>query len=309
MTRQSIFDKYVLMLIGGICLLALVVGITRVIYSIETACPDIKITTSTKNIKENTSFSISAINPNITSWDWDFGDNKPHQTGKIVTYTYKNAGQYNVKLTVNGNERCTEFLVLNVAADISEGGMAGSGPQPIIDGPSTAFVGKPVIYHEISGKAQKWEWTSTETNQVDATGQDVTYTFATPGLKTIYVTIDDKGKTSMDVNVQGGGGGGGAGKSKVDEVVFRQMLYQVINRKADVNIFKDCLCGKINMVITAVDKGGGKPYAFDGYCKQIRSANYKTEIDEVKLTTDAKTGCIMGVVIKQHTGTWAPFRK
>jgi hypothetical protein len=300
------------MFIAGVCLLAVVISSFRVYRSYTAGCPEIKIMVSAPNVIENTPFAVSCISPGVNKWDWDFGDFGPHGNTSKVSHTYRSAGKYVIKLVVNGNAKCNSTLPVTVGQDLSATATGTSSIETSIEGPSTAMVGKPVKFHETSGKATTWAWTSTESNGViDGTGQEVTYTFASPGKKTVYVNINgNKGQGSMDVLVSApaGGGGGGDGKTKVSEDQFRKMLYQVINRKGDVSLFKDCLCGKINMVITVVDKKG-KPYAFDGYCKELNSRSHRTEIDDIKLTDEPKTGCITNVVIKEHTGSLAPWRK
>ena len=256
---------------------------------------------------------MSFVSPDVSTWDWDFGDNTPHESGKKATHVYRSAGSYNLKLVVNGSEKCNSILAVVVAQDKSATGVTSGAIESSIEGPSSTVVGKAVKFHETSGKATGWAWTSSESNgKIDGTGQEVTYTFNSPGKRTIYVSINgNKGKASMDVDVTAPSPGGGTGpgaKAKVNEETFKQMLYQVINRKRDVKIFKECLCDKINMVITVVDKKG-KPYAFDAYCNEINDRAHKTEIDDVKLTVDAKTGCITGVVIKERIGSYSPWRK
>jgi hypothetical protein len=308
--KKTVFDKSALTVIGAICIIAIAVSGFKAIHLHNIKCPDAKILVSAPNVVENAPFTVSCISPGVSTCDWDFGDNTQPANGTKVTHTYRSAGKYNLKLVVNGSEKCTTTLSVVVGQDLSATSVSGDVIESSIEGPATATVGKPVKYHETSGKGTSWAWTSSESTGIDGTGQEVTYTFSSPGKKTIYVSINgNKGKASLDVDVAGGGGGGGGGSTqKVTEDEFRKMLLQVVNRKADVNVFKDCVCGKINMVITVVDKKG-KPYALDGYCKEIRDRAHRTDFDEIKLTTDPKTGCITNIVIKEHSGALAPWRK
>ncbi len=312
--RKTVFDKSALTFIGVVCFIAIAVSGFKIIRLRNITCPDIKILVSTPNVVENTPFTVSFVSPGVTECDWNFGDNSGHSNGQKVNHVYRTAGKYLLTLMVNGSEKCTSTLNVVVEQDKSATSAAGDVIESSIEGPSTAYVGKPVKFHETSGKGTTWAWTSSESTGIDGTGQEVSYTFSTPGKKTIYVSINgNKGKGSMDVNViapsaGGGNGGGGAAKPKITEDEFRKMLVQIVNRKGDVNQFSSALCGKINMVITVVDKKG-KPYAFDGYCKELKDRAHRTEIDDIKLTIDPKTGCITNIVIKEHSGSLAPWRK
>ncbi|HWB63325.1 MAG TPA: hypothetical protein VG603_07445, partial [Chitinophagales bacterium] len=168
----------------------------------------------------------------------------------------------------------------------------------MIDGPTTAVVGKPVKYSEISGKGSSWQWTSTESGQVDGTASEITYSFTKPGKQTVYVTINGKAKASLDVDVAAvaSGSGGGAGKPKVDEATFKNMLYQVIRGKSNAGIFGTVLCGHLNMPVDFIEKSTKKQKPFMDYCMSL---DKKTKIDEVKLKYDA-AGCVTEIEIKQH---------
>ncbi len=301
--RKTVFDKSALWFIGGVWLLAILVSSFRVIHSLTASCPDIKIMVSTANVVENTPFTVSCISPGVNKWDWDFGDFSPHaNTGKI-THTYRSAGKYNLKLVVNGNPKCNSTLLITVGQDVSAtSATASDNTNASIDGPTTAYVGHPVKYHETSGKATSWAWTSTDSKGIDATGQDATYTFATAGKKTIYVTVNgNKSKASIDVNVVVPSGGGPA-KPKITEDAFRKMLSEVVNKRADVPSFNNILCNLKMVVNYKLGKDKPAQKTFDDFCKDIKGHGYRTEFDQVKLTFDPK-GCVSGIDVVMHKGS------
>ena len=306
--RKTVFDRSALTFIGVVCLLAIIVSSFKIIRLHNVKCPDIKILVSTPDVVENTPFTVSFVSPGVSSWDWNFGDNTPHGNSAKVNHVYRTAGKYTLILTVNGSEKCNTSMLVVVEQDRSATSSSSlDAIESSIEGPSTAVVGKPVKFHETSGKGTTWQWTSSESNGIDGTGQEITYTFTSPGKKTIYVNINgSKGRASVDVDVKAATGGGGA-KPKTNEAMFRDMLTQVINRKKDASVFSDALCGNLKLQITIMEKGKGKLVAFEEFCRQMKKDNSRTEIDELKLTIDAK-GCVTGVVIKEHPGKWAPFR-
>ena len=302
--RKTVFDRSALMFIGGVCLLAVLVSSFRVFRSLTANCPDIKIIVSAPNVIENTPFTVSCISPGVNKWDWDFGDYSPHANTPKVTHTYRAAGKYNLKLVVNGNQKCNSTLLLTVGQDVSATATADSNNiTASIDGPTTAVVGHAVKYHETSGKATSWAWTSSDSKGIDATGQDATYTFTTAGKKTIYVTVNgNKSKASIDVNVVVPSGGGGPAKPKITEDAFRNMLKDVVNKKADVPSFNNILCNLKMVVNYKLGKDKPAQKTFDDFCKDIKGHGYRTEFDQIKLTFDPK-GCVSGIDILMHKGS------
>ena len=291
------------MFIGGVCLLAILVSSFRVIRSYTANCPDIKIIVSAQNVTENTPFTVSCISPGVNKWDWDFGDFSPHANTSKITHTYRSAGKYNLKLVVNGNQKCNSTLLLTVGQDVSAtSATASESTDFAIEGPTTAPVGHPVKYRETSGKATSWAWTSSDSKGIDATGQDATYTFATAGKKTVYVTVNgNKGKASLDVNVVAPAAGGPA-KPRITEDGFRKMLADVVNKKSDVPAFNSVLCNLKMVVNYKLGKDKPAQKTFDDFCKDIKGHGYRTEFDQVKLTFDPK-GCVSAIDIVMRKGS------
>lgn len=303
--RKTVFDRSALMFIAGVCLLAILVSSFRVIRALNVSCPEIKINVSAPTVVENTPFTVSCISPGVSKWDWDFGDFSPHGNTSKVTHIYRSAGKYNLKLVVNGNVKCNEVLALTVAQDMSATAVTNdNGIETSIEGPSTAVVGHPVKFHETSGKATSWAWTSSDSKGIDGTGQEVTYTFTTAGRKTVYVTINgNKGKASVDVNVVAPvASGGGSAKPRITEDAFRKMLSDVVNKKADVPAFNNILCNLKMVVNYKLGKDKVAQKTFDDFCKDIKGHGYRTEFDQVKLTFDPK-GCVSGIDIVMHKGS------
>lgn len=292
MSKKSVFDRSALVFIAVLWVLALSVIGYKQIHSMMNRCPEIKIRLSENQINASLPFTASFENNKVKSWDWNFGDGSAHGTGATVSHIYKSAGKYTLTLTVNG--KCTESLALDVAADDHH------LPTPVIEGPATAKVGQPVSFKEVSGLGTSWEWSFKEPGTVDSRTQKATYTFSSAGKKTISVTMNGAGKSEVayfDVDVneivttsQ---------KPVITETQFIIILYQIIDRKKDASIFKDALCGKMNMI--AMVNNEKKP--FDEFCKQIRNSHHRTIIDNLKLVSDGKQ-CISKITIQTHQGKW-----
>jgi PKD repeat protein len=300
--KKSIFDKQVLALFGGTIGLSVLILGFKVVTAPE-SCPDIKITVSNIHPNENAPITFSSDKADAKSWEWDFGDGSPHVTTPTANHLYKSTGSYKAKLKING--RCvSDETLISVRRDET------NLPEPVIDGPVTAVVGQPVKFSETSGKGVSWEWSFGENPGVDATTQEVTYTYKTAGKKTIELSINGKGKSkvvdlAIDVKPASEKPAGGGGTKSITEAEFTAMLNDVIARKKTNTIFNACLCGKMKMDITV----NGKKQSFDSYTTQLNKSNYSTVIKNVTLIKDPKTGCITGIVINDKGGGWHPWRK
>jgi hypothetical protein len=125
-----------------------------------------------------------------TAFEWDFGDNESSETNiSSVVHAYNQPGEYTVALTVNG--KCSEYKTIYITK------------APKIDNPlliprficpQMAEVGKSVVFQDTTAGAHSWEWRFGETAVVDATSSTASYTYKTPGLKTISLVLNNDPK-------------------------------------------------------------------------------------------------------------------
>lgn len=123
-------------------------------------------------------------------FQWDFGDSESSETNiSTVVHAYNMPGEYTVSLTVNG--KCTEYKTVYITrAPKIENPLL----QPRFACPQTAEVGKAVIFQDTTAGAHSWEWRFGETAVVDATSSTASYTYKTPGLKTISIVLNNDPK-------------------------------------------------------------------------------------------------------------------
>ncbi len=296
MYRKSIFDKSVLTFIGVLCIVALLSILIKGYLAFTSRCPEIKILVSENKITAGIPFIVHCESNTAEKWDWNFGDGTTNSLIASPTHIYEKAGQYIVTVTVN--EKCAESLT--VTAEASNLNL----PKPIIDAPTTATVGQPVKFKEVSGLGKSWEWSFTDSKSVDSRQQESVYTFSTPGQKTVSVKINGPGNSDvayfeLDITTADIKKESLPVKELLSESEFIIMLYQIIDRKKDATIFKDALCGHLNIVANI--NGENKP--FEEYCKEIKKSHHRTVIDNLKLVIGS-SNCIKGITIKQHQGKW-----
>jgi PKD repeat protein len=123
----------------------------------------------------------------VTSWSWDFGDDKGTSTAKNPTYEYTSAGTYTVSLTVTNND--------GNDTEIKNDYITVSAPAPVLPvadfSASTTNGDAPLTVNFIdlsSGDPASWSWDFDDDGIEDATTQNPSYTYSVPGVYTVTLT-------------------------------------------------------------------------------------------------------------------------
>lgn len=130
------------------------------------------------------------------SFDWDFGDNTPHGSGRTPTHTYTSGGTtYQVKLKVSNQAGSATYT-----KNVKIAGSAPTKPVPTLTFstfPTSGTKGKSVTFTVTSTVALStgWTWsfgdgTPSDTSQATSVGQTstITHTFSATGNKQVKVT-------------------------------------------------------------------------------------------------------------------------
>ncbi len=143
----------------------------------------------------------TASNTNITSWAWDFdNDGTDDATTQNPSYTYQNAGNYSVSLTVGDgtntdSETKTNYITVNqgvtqLTADFTATPTSGNAPLSVqFTDNSTA--GDFTI--------TSWIWDFDSDGNVDAAVRNPTYVFQNPGKYTVSLYVGDGTSTDSEV--------------------------------------------------------------------------------------------------------------
>lgn len=143
--------------------------------------------------------STTAINPKEIIWN--FGDNTHEETGikASVVHTYSRSGEYTITLTVNKTCIQTKTIKIQDAPPVID-----LSKTPEFTVPEKIIAGVPFTIQDSSRFANTWEWRFGETAVIDATSAIATYTYKTPGLKTITLVVngntDNMGVAKVLVN-------------------------------------------------------------------------------------------------------------
>ena len=118
-----------------------------------------------------------------SKWLWEFG-NRDMSDMKHGEYTYKEAGSYRIRLTVNNNNQ-KDFLV-NVRPPVR----FENDSLIRISAPTVAMQGEYVIFKGI-GYARDWRWSFGETGRMDARDQVAIYAYENPGTYEAELMTED----------------------------------------------------------------------------------------------------------------------
>lgn len=139
--------------------------------------------------------STSTTDPSgqqITSYQWNFGDNTPNSSQQNPTHTYANAGNYQVTLTVGcGNGHCTSTKTQTVTVYAAP--IANAGPDQTIPYGGTAQLSG-------SGGAGQFNYQWSPANMVTNPNAQNTQTVALTSDQTYTLTVSSPqgGCTSTD---------------------------------------------------------------------------------------------------------------
>jgi hypothetical protein len=134
-------------------------------------------------------FFNTADTRNAESWEWDFGDKTPTDktSGPSATHIYKESGQYDITLTLNG--KCKQFQSVNIN-NVTKDSIPFVIPQ-VIWPQDPIKVGQPVVFRDNTNGANRWEWyVGSGKDSKNFTSQDVPFTFERAGTYEVNLTVN-----------------------------------------------------------------------------------------------------------------------
>jgi len=315
--------------LGIIALLSL--GIFGFRYTMHKSCKNFRISIEATNAlnAENfytevpIAFSCDAAKDDKCEWSFGTADKKK-ATGRYVTFSYAEPGQYLIELTVNDQCKEYRFLTVTKAPRIIDPSLI-----PRIICPQTIEFGKPAVFRDSTPAAKSWEWRFGESGQVDAMGKKVSYIFTTPGVKTVTLVINGnpdayatcqvfvKPKELPKTNPNASGNillppindkptshpltTSQGSQVAISDADFQAMMAQVVKGKKFPSDFIPYMCGgNIQLPVSYKETGEKtKTMTFEQACREIEVIkDRKIKGVEVTLQRDPGTNCINGMSIK-----------
>ena len=132
---------------------------------------------------------------NVTSWEWDFdNDGNIDSTDESPSYTYTEAGDYSVSLTVGDGATTDTETKINyisvgdlIVADFTADPLTGLAPLTVN------------FTNTSSGAITSWEWDFDNDGNIDSTDENPIYTYTEIGVYTVSLTVSDGTNTDIEV--------------------------------------------------------------------------------------------------------------
>jgi len=131
----------------------------------------------------------------IAAYEWDVSDDGSiDMTGQEVTYTFTDAGTYEIRLQVSDGEDTTATTTQSVTVEEREGGDAPVARFTY--SPETPETGDEVTFdasdsNDPNGSIRAYEWDVTGEGEFEKTGTQITHTFSMPGEHVVSLRITD----------------------------------------------------------------------------------------------------------------------
>jgi PKD repeat protein len=127
---------------------------------------------------------------NIVSWEWDFVDGTPTQSGAVVTHSYPSPGNYILVVEVTDDDGATDWSTATVDVDA----VPNLPPTAVDDGPWEGTASVEMTFDgsasfDPDGTIVSWEWTFGD--GATGSGSTVTHTYAAPGSYWVTLTVTD----------------------------------------------------------------------------------------------------------------------
>ncbi len=303
MPAKKGIDTRVYIFMGLVILIALVIVLFR--YFTADNCPDVGFVVSTEDVYVGQPVEFRDTTQGATSWYWDLGADSRKEMVQSFTHTFTTAGTYTISLKVNEcDDEAIKKIIVKPEMKIEP--VDSVFLMPVIEGPTTAYVGDKVQFFDKTPGSPNtsWEWYF-ESGLVDSKEKDPFYSFKRPGAKKV-VTLIVNGSSQQarwEINVlnkkkEPGAQPSAPGKpappkmSKLEAPELQAMLMQVANREILPSRFKEKLCNDLSIRIMNNDK----PITFSSYCTTIRTLQPKSiRVIDIVYDTD---NCIKSIKLQ-----------
>jgi hypothetical protein len=329
-TKQSVvsrLDENVIITMLAVSVLAVIIFAFR--YKNYEPCRPFSIRTNAAHYHTGEVIRFETDARSFGKLQWNFGDNQNNETRiASAVHAYDQAGEYTVALSSDG--KCTQYKTLLITPAPK---VVNPLLIPTFAYPQSAEVGKPVSFLDTTTGARSWEWRFGETATVDATTSNPTYTYTSPGLKTVSLVVNGDPQQMavakvfvnpappkpLPNNNKGGGGGGRPiiviadrpqnnpldqqNNPKVEplpevpDITKEQIekeLRLVADKQRTVQSFLPYLCGNTNIQVSL----NGSETTFADLCNKLAELKNSKKIKELNVQmVKNERHCIVALVV------------
>ncbi|PSL46625.1 PKD domain-containing protein [Chitinophaga niastensis] len=268
-------------------------------------------------VGEVITFNAEGSDKKRRDYTWEFNDSTSKATGPQVYHSFNKAGSYVVTLTAGKCKWNKEVIVVMPMITTPVG--QETDVFPVIDGPTEVFAGRPATFSNKTATARKWSWHLLQDNAETHSNSSVTYTFSTPGERTLSLIIngDSSHMVLKHITVFQARPAAPAGNNKpevflpppppeapkpvvpekpkvpaIADEEFKFMLTQVTTKQKSATDFSQYLCNNLSARVLLNDTDSDN---FAHFCSRIYGKK-KFKIEKVNLIKD-QNGCVTEIRI------------
>ncbi len=137
----------------------------------------------------------------ISKYEWDFGDQTPKATTRTATHVYKNAGNYEITLTVTDDQGAQGQATQKINVEVPTGApLAAITTVPAMAKATDGYISGAVPFEvkfdgsastETNGSIVDYKWDFKGDGSATAAGKQTSYVFEEPGTYNATLTVFD----------------------------------------------------------------------------------------------------------------------
>ena len=166
-------------------------------YSKYAPCENVNFNTNSNDFTIGSLIKFEDRTEGAMNWQWDFGDNSLESTKKKPLHIYKEPGEYQVRLLVNGTCEQIESITILPKKELLD-----ASKFPVFSIPKKLNVGEELVVTDKTKHAVSWEWRFGETAEANATTKVASYTYKKPGLKTVSLIVNGELKYNSKQQIE-----------------------------------------------------------------------------------------------------------
>ncbi|WP_456460883.1 PKD domain-containing protein [Reichenbachiella sp.] len=148
------------------------------------AGPDVGFSFEDLCLEDETQFHNSTTGTGITGQTWNFGDGSGTSSASSPTYSYAAHGNYDVSLTVNNNQGCSNELTLPITIDDKP--VASFNHGPACEGVDISFLDESSVDGLANITSHEWDFEGLGTS----TNQNPNFTFDNQGSYDVELVVE-----------------------------------------------------------------------------------------------------------------------
>jgi len=289
--------KTIFYIIGSIVVIVVIGFISWYFLRSNFGTLGVKIIIRPENLKDRVEGSIIVFKASpigesdlskVKEFKWDLGDGTT-KAGQTLRHVYKSAGDYSIKLTIDGNTQLQDVITILPASSVE---LPSPPPdsKPTIVAPKIGYVNEPITFSETSNTGSVWRWDMGDGQNINSV-KTLKYKFKTTGRRTIRVFVDGNnnqyGEHTIDIRdkTRPQSPNSSNAQPRINKAQFKNMLKQYASKSISSSDFEHYLNPNGGFGINSNISVDGNELVFSSYLRSLRITG-KTGDESVDLEFD-----------------------